>query len=149
MRKPQPPPFRPLAVSVVVERLRIVLPIAAVALLVAALSPGLAVLLMSREPTTTATNTPQEWTVGASPLAMASMAQGSLPPPDPRQKRKPCNPDFEVEIEGLCWVQLVAAKCPPDAIAHGGKCLWRVLKAEKLPQQPTSGEQRPLGVADP
>lgn len=94
----------------------------------------------------------QEWTVdGGLPLsAYAALIPRKLPPADPRQKAKPCNPDYEVEMEGLCWVELVAKQCPPDATVHNGRCYWRVLKAEKLPRPPTSGPgQLPPGFAAP
>jgi hypothetical protein len=147
-----PPPFRPLAVSIVVDRLRIVLPVAAVALVVVALTPSLALLLMPRPAIEKAGAVPpQDWTARADVLPMLSrVAPGALPRPDSRQQRPPCRTSIgEEAINGYCWLRLVVEPpCPVgEAYEHGGKCYAYVLRAEKVP---TSGEP-PIraGVADP
>jgi hypothetical protein len=96
----------------------------------------------------------QRWTAGTGSVAsMASwVVRGALPAPDPRQRRPPCDESVgEVELEGACWIWLgKPPPCPPGkAWERGGRCYMAVLKAEKLPRDPTSGEGRPLGVADP
>jgi hypothetical protein len=153
MPKP-PPPFRPLAVSIVVERLRIVLPIAAVALVVVALSPGLALLLMPRPPPSLAPamQPEEEYTSGAHLSTFAALAYGALPAPDPRQRTPPCAEDVgEEEFSGACWLRLdIQPPCPAGKTwERNRKCYTRALRVEKLPREPTSGEHRTLGVANP
>lgn len=96
----------------------------------------------------------QRWTAGTGAVAsMAPMAvRGALPPPDPRQRRPPCAAAIgEESINGVCWLRLdIRPPCPkdPEAYAweHNGKCYAYSMKAAGVP---TSGEGRPLGVADP
>jgi hypothetical protein len=78
--------------------------------------------------------------------------RGALPPPDPRQRKPPCALDMgEEEIGEVCWIRLdVDPPCPAGkAWERKGKCYARVLEVKALPRDPTSGEPRPLGVADP
>jgi hypothetical protein len=149
MRKP-PPTLRPLAVSIVVDGLRLYVPVAAVAVLVLALTPGLLSLLMgpAKMP---ATEPEQRWTAGPGVASMAmDVVRGALPAPDPRQRKAPCDPDVEREVGGYCWVPIAVWPCPKGKTwEHAGKCYQRALRVEKLPRDPTSGEGRPLGVADP
>lgn len=149
-----PPPLRPLAVAIVVDRLRVIVPVAAVAVLVLAVTPGLALLLF--QPPLGPQEAPREqrWTAGTGAVASLSLAavSGALPPADPRQRRPPCLERIgEEAFNGVCWLRLdVRPPCPkdPEAYAweHNGKCYAYALKAAGLP---TSGEGRPLGVAEP
>lgn len=152
MSKP-PPPLRPLAVSIVLSELKIIVPVAAVAVLAVALVPGLAVLL---QPPLNLPAEPKEqrWTAGTASVAslVPSALQGALPPPDPRQRKPPCALDMgEEESGGVCWIRLdVEPPCPQGkAWERGGKCYARVLEVKAMPREPTSGEGRPLGIADP
>lgn len=92
----------------------------------------------------------QQWTTDLSPRVLAAVLPGTLPGPDPRQKKPPCVTKLgEEAINGWCWLRLdVRPPCPqdPDAYAfeHGGKCYGRALRAEKVP---TTGEPRPSNVA--
>lgn len=96
----------------------------------------------------------QRWTAGTGSVATmtANLVRGELPRPDPRQRKPPCAEKIgEEAINGWCWLQLaVRPPCPkdPDAYAweHNGKCYAYALRAAGLP---TSGESRPLGVAEP
>lgn len=96
----------------------------------------------------------QRWTAGTGSVAsLATLTvRGSLPPPDPRQRKPPCALDVgEEEFSGVCWIRLdVPPPCPSGkAWERSGKCYMRVLEVKALPRDPTSGESRPLGVADP
>lgn len=102
------------------------------------------------------TGTPA-WAVDArgQVLTTASLLTvNELPPAIPLQRTPPnCDPDLERPIRGACWVPLDVTPCPkgkayvndkgPEA---DGKCYARGMKAAR---PPTSGEPRPLGVADP
>jgi hypothetical protein len=148
-----PPPMRPLAVSIVVSRLHVIVPVAAVAALALVLTPGLALLLLQPPPGLLEAPREQRWTADTGNVASLAWAalRGVLPPPDPRQKRAPCDPEVgEEDIGGVCWIRLAVEKCPAGkAFPHNGKCYWRALRPEPLPREPTSGDGRPLGVADP
>lgn len=154
MIKPPKPtdPARAIAVSVVLERLRIQAPVAAVALVVMALTPGLALLLTT--PATLRDFPEQQWTTAPSGIvSLASSAvRTALPPPDPRQKPPPCDPELaEEEFLGVCWQRLPVLKCNEQkAYPHNGRCYLRVMKVAPLEREPTSGDHlAPTGVADP
>jgi hypothetical protein len=154
MRKP-PPPFRPLALSVVVERLRIVLPVTALALLVVLLTPGLA-LLLARPATMLQ---PEDPRVGSDAVsvrapalaALGVTAFGELPPTRKGQALPPCH-EAETELRGACWVPIDKKPCPKVAYIHDkgpdadGKCYVRALPGER---PKTSGELQSSGIADP
>lgn len=93
----------------------------------------------------------QQWTGGSGNVATmtADVVRRTLPDPDPRQRRPPCDPDVgEEAINGACWIRLSVEKCNTQkAFEHNGKCYWRALRPEPLPRSPTSGEGRPVGVA--
>ena len=151
----RPQPFlRPLAVSVSIHQLRLVLPIAAVAIIAAVTVPGLA-WVFSPHPAPLHPNPPsQEWTAAPDALPMlARVLPGTLPPPDPRQRKPPCRAGIgEQAINGYCWLQLaVGPPCPAEdgAYEHNGKCFAYVLRAEKAPSTPTSGEPQRANVAGP
>lgn len=98
--------------------------------------------------------TEQFWTAGTGAVASMGLnvALGALPAPDIRQRRPPCNDAMgEQEFDGVCWIWL--GKPPPcpagQAWERGGRCYARVLEVKPLPREPTSGEGRPLGVAEP
>lgn len=159
MPLPIPPPLRPQSIVIAVKDLRARVPVAAVVALAVLVSPGLAYLVAPNPADAASTVqqsvviTPeQNFTAGAgmATFALASV-RGALPPPDPRQKVAPCDTDVgEEEIGGVCWIRLAVDKCNAQkAYPHNGKCYWRALRPEKLPRNPTSGEPRPLGIADP
>jgi hypothetical protein len=149
MRKP-PPPLRPLAVSIVVDGLRLYVPVAALAVLVLAATPGL-LSILSTQAQAPASELEQRWTAGPGVASMAvEVVRGALPSPDPRQRKAPCDPDVEHELNGYCWVPIAVWPCPKGKTwEHAGKCYQRALRVEKLPRDPTSGEGRSLGLADP
>ena len=95
----------------------------------------------------------QHWTANPGlPVAVASLAaRGALPPPDPRQKPAPCDDELgEEDIGGACWQRLPVAKCNErKAFPYNGRCYLRVMQVAPLPREPTSGEGRQRGVADP
>jgi hypothetical protein len=160
MPKPLPPsPIKPLAVSIAVDRLRVVLPVAAVALLVIAVTPG-ALLLLTQRTETAASARPDaapNWSINSTLPAFTALAQealGALPPPIDGQRLPPaCDPDLEREVKGACWVPVDVKPCPPgkayvndDGPRPDGKCYARAMRAERTP---TSGEVRHAGVAGP
>jgi hypothetical protein len=156
MSKP-PPPMRPLALAIVVslKDLRIVVPLAAVAVLALALAPtSLALLLSSPGVQRQPVAPPQEYTASTAPAlaSLASLLPGGLPLPDPRQRKPPCVEEMgEEEYTGVCWIRLdVRPPCPEGrAWERSGKCYARVLEVKPAPREPTSGERRPLGIAEP
>jgi hypothetical protein len=152
MPKP-PPPLRPLAVSVVLGELRVLIPVTALAILAIALTPGLALLLQPSLQRHGEAPSEQAWTAGTTSVASLAWTsvRGALPPPDPRQRKPPCALDMgEEESGGVCWIRLdVEPPCPQGkAWERGGKCYARVLEVKALPREPTSGEGRTLGIAD-
>jgi hypothetical protein len=92
---------------------------------------------------------PPSWTTdaaGAMPL-VSILIPGKLPPPDPRQRRPPCDPDLHVEMEKACWVPLDVKPCPAGkAVMHEGRCFAPAMRAERTP---TTGEPRAPTVASP
>lgn len=92
----------------------------------------------------------QEWTADAGlPLiVLPGMALGKLPKPDPRQKRPPCDPDLEAEMDGVCWTALKKPPPCPEGKAwqRGDTCYTRALRAVDVPR---SGEPRTATIADP
>lgn len=145
---PEPQPLR-----VTVRDLVVTIP-TVVALLTVAGLIGLPLSLSYRSGMEAAPEPPeQRWTAGTGTAAsLATLAvRGALPAPDPRQKRAPCDDELaEEEIGGVCWQRLPVAKCNEmKAFSHNGNCYLRVMKVAPLPRDPTSGDGRPLGVADP
>lgn len=145
-----PPPMRPLAVSLTVDRLKIVLPAAVVALIVLALVPSLAMVLVQRtQPPVLEERAP---TVSTTPavLPLMSFTFGAVPKPGPNQKRAgACDADAaQVEINGGCWMKTdKPPPCPRGKLwEHEGKCWVPVAEAKPVP---TSGEMQHAGVADP
>jgi len=54
--------------------------------------------------------------------------------PFPGQKRSPCTPRSQVEINGACWMVLeLKPPCPEDVVEHGGKCYVPVFTAPPVP----------------
>jgi hypothetical protein len=51
------------------------------------------------------------------------------------QKRPPCTPRIEVEINGGCWVpHMLKAPCPEELFEHKGQCYTTAMLAPRLPQ---------------
>lgn len=151
MPKPTEPPLRPLAIAVVIQGLKLHVPVTALAVLVLLLTTR--VLAPEAEPALQPAPPTQRWTASSGlSAAVASMAaRGALPVSDPRQKPAPCDDELgEEDIGGACWQRLPVAKCnEKKAFPHNGRCYLRVMQVAPLPREPTSGEGRPLGVADP
>lgn len=150
MPKP-PPPLRPLYLSVFVGGpLKISAPVAAVALLVLAAVPGLALLLAPAPVASMATpalEPRQEWATSTQSQVLAALATQALPRPDPLQRRPPCQERIEEEINGVCWVALRAQPpCPRGTWEHEGVCYGMALAPAR---PPTSGDFQPRAVADP
>lgn len=153
MHRPPPPEPRPL--SLTVRDLALTVPTVVAMLLVAGLL-GLpfALTYQAGQDSAPQAGPEQRWTAGTGTMASLSMAvvRGALPPADPRQRRPPCLERIgEEAFNGVCWLRLdVRPPCPKDLEAyaweHNGKCYAYALKPAGLP---TSGEGRPLGVAEP
>ncbi len=155
MPKP-PPPMRPLAVSIVVSQLKIVLPVAAIVAVMVGVS-GVGMLFREASFPPQTSDAPPAWAVdvrGPALAALATTAVNELPPASPMQRTPPnCDPDLERPLRGACWVPVDVNPCPkgkayvndkgPEA---DGKCYARGMKAAR---PPTSGEPRPIGIADP
>lgn len=92
----------------------------------------------------------QETTPAGSLPVLAAALPGSLPSPGPNQKRAgKCDQErSQVELAGGCWVKTDhPLPCPRGKQwEHEGRCWLPVAEAKPVP---TSGEGRPLGVADP
>lgn len=87
----------------------------------------------------------QEWSTSPDWTIIGRALRGGLPPPDPRQRKAPCDTDTEVEVDGYCWAPLELRPCPKrKAFEHEGRCLMRVLRVVPPPQ---SGEVRAGNVA--
>lgn len=94
----------------------------------------------------------QGWTadVRSTQTMVSWIIPGALPPPDPRQRRPPCEPLIEAEIGGVCWTYLGIKPPCGKAWQHEDKCYLRALEAVKMPRVPSTGEPRaPAGVAAP
>lgn len=158
-----PPPLRPVAFSLSIYRLRLVVPAIAVVVLAVGAVPGvLYVFTHPPSPLPTPqvpleqTALPQGWTASSMGPVLAAVLPGRLPPPDPRQLKPPCAAAVGQEaINGYCWLRLdvkprrdANPPCPEEygAFEHNGKCYAAVLKAA---QPPTSGEPQQRAVADP
>lgn len=158
MPPPSPEP-KPAAFRFSARDVTLFLSAPSVVLVVLALSaaPGMvgaAMALMHQEaPALPPGPMDERWTAGTGSVASLSLmvVRGALPPPDPRQKRAPCDPEVgEEEFNGVCWIRLAVEKCnEKKAYPHNGKCYWRALRPAPLPREPTTGEPRPLGIADP
>jgi hypothetical protein len=145
-----------MEVSVAVDRLRIVLPVTALAVMAVALVPGLAALLA--RPVTMLPQ-PAEQRVGGDAVnvrapalaALGVAAFGELPPARKGQALPPCH-EAETELRGACWVPIDKKPCPKVAYIHDkgpdadGKCYLRALPGER---PKTSGELQSSGIADP
>lgn len=70
---------------------------------------------------------------------------GGAPRPVPNQKRAPCTPGLEVEFSGVCWLWLgqKPPQCPPQSVAHEGKCYLPVAVSRPVPATLDGGEQKP------
>lgn len=88
----------------------------------------------------------QQWSVDTAPRLLVSLLQGTLPKPDPRQRKPPCDPDLEREFDGYCWVALRAMPpCPKGkAWERDGGCYAFALPPARVP---SSGEPHPSNVA--
>lgn len=154
MPKPPEQPHEPAPILLSLRDLTLKIP-TVVGLLAVAIVLGVPLGLTYRAGQMEAVPAPteQRWTASSGlSVAVAAMAlRGALPGPDPRQKRAPCDAEVaEEEIGGVCWIRLDVEKCnAKKAYPINGKCYWRALRPEPLPREPTSGEGRPLGVADP
>lgn len=144
------PPLRQLAVSLVVDRLRVVVPPAALVALAVILVPSSIALFREPAPTPAGAVAPQAWTTDAPHGLVLSTVLHVLPHPGPNQKRaEDCDADqAQVPINGGCWVETKKPPpCPRGKLwEHEGKCWLPVAYAARVP---TSGEPRPLTVADP
>jgi hypothetical protein len=147
------PPTRPLVVSLVIGRFR---SLAGVRLIVpGAVVVGLAALVLvpaqlqhAPLPAPMPQVPLQAASVGAVPHAFSSVIQGGLPPPGPNQKRaEECDLEhFEVHSGG-CWLATEKKPpCPRGQWEHERRCWFPVAHAARVP---TSGEPRPVPVADP
>ena len=67
---------------------------------------------------------------------------GAGPKPVPTQKRAPCTAGLEREVNGACWIatEHVPPNCPPQTVAHEGKCLLPVAVARPVPNTVDGGE---------
>lgn len=60
---------------------------------------------------------------------------GAPPQPVKGQKKAPCDPRYEVEVSGVCWLPVRARPptCPPQTVAYGGDCLLPLAQARGPP----------------
>ncbi|WP_309887521.1 hypothetical protein [Archangium sp.] len=60
---------------------------------------------------------------------------GAGPRPLKDQKKAPCRAGLELELSGVCWLNLdqKPPKCPPETVAHEGKCLLPVATPRRVP----------------
>jgi hypothetical protein len=55
--------------------------------------------------------------------------------PYPGQKRPPCKPRLELELNGGCWVpHREKAPCPEDLFEYQGECYMASMQPPKMPQ---------------
>jgi hypothetical protein len=159
-----PPPPHQIALSFVVERLKVVVPPPALVLILLVVVPSAAVWtgLLTLAPPETPPILPsparptvplQEWATDGLHAAdmLAVMLAGRLPPPDTtRQRKPPCKVKLgEQAINGWCWLELaVRPPCPTDSDAyayeHDGRCFGYALK---VPGPATTGEPQAGSVA--
>lgn len=160
MPPPPPPEPKPAALRFSARDVKFFLSSPAFVLVALALAaaPGLVGMLMPRSPQETTAPVPLpvpqvpvlKTTPSAAMPALAAMLPGKLPSPGPNQKRSgTCDPErAQVEINGGCWVE---TKTPPPCPRgkqweHEGRCWLPVADAKPVP---TTGEPRPVGIADP
>lgn len=156
---PRPPETKPAALRFSARDVKFILSSPAFVLVALALAaaPGLVGVLTTTpklEHGPTPLPSPQvpllETTpAGALPM-LAAMLPSALPSPGPNQKRAgTCDPErAQVELAGGCWVETkTTPPCPRGKQwEHEGRCWLPVADAKPVP---TSGERRPLGIADP
>lgn len=149
-----PPPPKQLLLSLFVDKLHLKVP--QWALVVAVLLPS-GVWYALGDSRGTPLGAPVPMPVPQVPLQASAFAVfppsvatlGALPDGVEMQRKPPCDPDAEEAIGGWCWIPLNVAKCPVEkgkAFEHEKKCYLRSFRAARAP---TTGEPRPLGVADP
>ena len=157
MSMPKPtPPMRFLAVSLILSWLKdwrvelaCTVPIALVAAAIILVLP--APLHEAAPSPAPEAPRPQEMTVdarGTAPAVLVRLLPGKLPPPVAGQRKPPCDPIFEREFSGGCWLPLAVEECPAErgGFLHEGKCYLRALAPAR---QPSSGEPNTHGVAAP
>lgn len=83
----------------------------------------------------------QAWTVDIEGDGEAGRP-GLAPRPVKGQKRAPCDPRFELEVSGVCWLPVEAKppRCPPQTVAHEGKCLLPLGRAQGPPVSVDAGQ---------
>lgn len=65
---------------------------------------------------------------------LSASARVMPPRPFPEQKRPPCMPGGEAEVNGGCWIPHRAdAPCPSNTFEHGGRCYLPVRVSERPP----------------
>ena len=103
MPKPPPPPLQPIALSIALDKLRIVVPIAAIVVLVGALAAVAMVALTPHQPVQEERVVGPAWAVDVRPAVFASLAQsalGGVPAPLNGQRLPPCESGSRAGAEG-------------------------------------------------
>ena len=151
---PNPPPAKPLLLSLLIERLRLDVPQWAVVL--AILTPGGAWMALGDSRTSSPTGpvpapVPQVPLLSTTPAALSHVPQmwvSALPRPGPNQLRagKCDKRAAHVELNGGCWIKTETPRPCPEGIQweHDGKCWLPVAEARPVP---TTGEPRAAPVA--
>ena len=79
------------------------------------------------------------WTSHSPPDAKRGLAEQVPSKPLPGQKRPPCTPRWEVEINGGCWIQVGTVKAPCGDGGHEWKGIcYRLVQSE---DRPSTSEQ--------
>jgi len=86
---------------------------------------------------------PLIWEVAWTNQDGAAVAGPGAPPVlSPNQKRAPCTAGLEREVNGGCWLatEHQPPKCPPQTVAHEGRCLVRVARPQPVPVSVDAGD---------
>lgn len=74
------------------------------------------------------------WATDAAEPDASVVAKTRAAKAQPGQKKPPCTPKVQMELDGVCWVVTIATPpCPDDTAEGAGRCLVPVAPAPRTP----------------
>lgn len=107
---------------------------------------GYLVVAGKREPVHAVPEVPGVWATDIQHSGPGAARLGAKVPGKPfeGQRKPPCEPRLQKQVNGGCWVVLKAEPaphCPEGSFEHRGECLLPVLAAQDVP---VSGQRAPM-----